>query len=93
MFFEFGLADTENSGQRMIDPEHVFGTLGGVCSSNTDKGGYLNICLHPFDLRPRGAAHRHARPADPSRMKALPSVGLPTCGDGAALPRYLARLG
>jgi peptidoglycan-N-acetylglucosamine deacetylase len=81
MFFNFAWLDTENSAQRMMDPEHVFEIFWAAFWQQYRRGGYLNICLHPFIS---GRALRIAM-LDRliARMKALPGVWFPTCAEVA----------
>jgi peptidoglycan-N-acetylglucosamine deacetylase len=81
MFFNFAWLDTENSSQRMMDPEHVFEIFWAAFWQQYRRGGYLNICLHPFIS---GRALRIAM-LDRliARMKALPGVWFPTCAEVA----------
>jgi peptidoglycan-N-acetylglucosamine deacetylase len=77
MFFSFAWLNTENSAQRMMDPDHVFDIWWAAFLQQYRQGGYLNICLHPF------VSGRALRIAMLDRlitqMKGLPDVWFPTC--------------
>jgi peptidoglycan/xylan/chitin deacetylase (PgdA/CDA1 family) len=77
MFFSFAWLNTENSAQRMMDPDHVLDIWWAAFMHQYRQGGYLNICMHPFVS---GRALRIAM-LDRliARMKELPGVWFPTC--------------
>ena len=77
MFFSFAWLNSENSAQRMMDPDYVEEIWWQAFQQQYRRGGYLNICMHPFVS---GRALRIAM-LDRliSRMKALPGVWFPTC--------------
>ena len=77
MFFSFTWLNSENSAQRMMDPDHVEEIWWRAFEQQYQQGGYLNICMHPFVS---GRALRIAM-LDRliGRMKALPGVWFPTC--------------
>ena len=81
MFFNFAWLNTENDAQRMADPDRVFEIWWDAFRQQYGQGGYLNICLHPFDS---GRALRIAM-LDRliTRMKTLPGVWFPTCEEVA----------
>ena len=77
MFFSFAWLNSENDAQRMMDPDHVEEIWWQAFLQQYQKGGYLNIVMHPFVS---GRAMRIAM-LDRliGRMKALPGVWFPTC--------------
>ncbi|MFO1080089.1 MAG: polysaccharide deacetylase family protein [Reyranellaceae bacterium] len=77
MFFSFAWLNTENDAQRMMDPEHVLEIWWAAFEQEYRRGGYLNICMHPFVS---GRALRIAM-LDRliARMKTLPDVWFPSC--------------
>jgi peptidoglycan/xylan/chitin deacetylase (PgdA/CDA1 family) len=81
MFFSFAWLNTENSAQRMADPDRVLELWWDAFWRQYQKGGYLNICLHPF------VSGRSMRVAMLdrliTRMKVLPGVWFATCEDVA----------
>lgn len=81
MFFSFAWLNTENDAQRMMDPDHVEEIWWRAFLQQYQRGGYLNICMHPFVS---GRALRIAM-LDRliARMKALPGVWFPTCEEVA----------
>jgi peptidoglycan/xylan/chitin deacetylase (PgdA/CDA1 family) len=81
MFFSFAWLNTENDAQRMMDPDHVEEIWWRAFLQQYRRGGYLNICMHPFVS---GRALRIAM-LDRliARMKALPGVWFPTCEEVA----------
>jgi peptidoglycan/xylan/chitin deacetylase (PgdA/CDA1 family) len=81
MFFSFAWLNTENDAQRMMDPDHVEEIWWRAFEETYRQGGYFNVCMHPFVS---GRALRIAM-LDRliTRMKALPGVWFPTCGEVA----------
>jgi peptidoglycan/xylan/chitin deacetylase (PgdA/CDA1 family) len=81
MFFSFAWLGSENDAQRMMDPEHVMEIWWAAFEQEYRRGGYLNICMHPFVS---GRALRIAM-LDRliERMKRLPGVWFPTCEEVA----------
>jgi peptidoglycan/xylan/chitin deacetylase (PgdA/CDA1 family) len=81
MFFSFAWLNTENEAQRMMDPDHVEEIWWRAFLQQYQRGGYLNICMHPFVS---GRALRIAM-LDRliARMKRLPGVWFPTCEEVA----------
>jgi peptidoglycan/xylan/chitin deacetylase (PgdA/CDA1 family) len=77
MFFSFAWLGSDNSAQRMMDPDHVEEIWWQAFLQQYQQGGYLNIVMHPFVS---GRALRIAM-LDRliNRMKALPGVWFPTC--------------
>ncbi|MCW5733752.1 MAG: polysaccharide deacetylase family protein [Enhydrobacter sp.] len=77
MFFSFAWLGSDNSAQRMMDPDHVEEIWWRMFEQCYRDGGYMNICMHPFVS---GRALRIAM-LDRliNRMKALPGVWFPTC--------------
>ena len=77
MYFSFAWLGSDNSAQRMMDPDHVEEIWWQAFLQQYRQGGYLNICMHPFVS---GRALRIAM-LDRliARMKALPGVWFPTC--------------
>ena len=81
MFFSFAWLGSDNSAQRMMDPDHVEEIWWRMFEQCYRDGGYLNICMHPFVS---GRALRIAM-LDRliNRMKALPGVWFPSCEEVA----------
>ena len=77
MFFSFAWLGSDNSAQRMMDPDHVEEIWWQAFLQQYRQGGYLNIVMHPFVS---GRALRIAM-LDRliERMKRLPDVWFPTC--------------
>jgi peptidoglycan/xylan/chitin deacetylase (PgdA/CDA1 family) len=77
MFFSFAWLGSENSAQRITDPDRVFDIWWAAFRQQYREGGYLNICMHPFVS---GRALRVAM-LDRliTRMKSLPGVWFPSC--------------
>ena len=80
-FFSFTWMDTENSAQRIADPDRVLDMWWDAFVQQYRAGGYLNICLHPF-VSGRGLRIRMLDELI-SRMQALPGVRFATCADVA----------
>jgi hypothetical protein len=81
MFFSFAWLGSDNSAQRMMDPDHVEELWWRMFERCYRDGGYMNICMHPFVS---GRALRIAM-LDRliGRMKALPGVWFPSCEEVA----------
>ena len=81
MFFSFAWLGSDNSAQRMMDPDHVEELWWRMFEQCYRDGGYMNICMHPFVS---GRALRIAM-LDRliNRMKALPGVWFPSCEEVA----------
>jgi len=81
MFFSFAWLGSDNSAQRMMDPDHVEELWWRMFEQCYRDGGYMNVCMHPFVS---GRALRIAM-LDRliNRMKALPGVWFPSCEDVA----------
>lgn len=79
MFFSFAWLGSGNAVQRLTDPDRVFDLWWAAFWRQYQRGGYLNIVLHPFvsgralriDMLDRLIA----------RMKTLPGVWFPACGE------------
>ncbi|HSI02069.1 MAG TPA: polysaccharide deacetylase family protein [Reyranella sp.] len=81
MFFSFAWLGSDNSAQRMMDPDHVEEIWWRMFEQCYRDGGYMNVCMHPFVS---GRALRIAM-LDRliNRMKALPGVWFPSCEEVA----------
>lgn len=81
MYFSFAWLSSENSAQRITDTDRVFDLWWAAFEQVYERGGYLNICLHPFVS---GRALRIAM-LDRliTRMKERPGVWFATCEDVA----------
>jgi peptidoglycan-N-acetylglucosamine deacetylase len=81
MFFSFAWLGSDNSAQRMMDPDHVEELWWRMFEQCYRDGGYMNICMHPFVS---GRALRIAM-LDRliGRMKTLPGVWFPSCEEVA----------
>ena len=81
MFFSFAWLGSDNSAQRMMDPDHVEEIWWRAFLKCYEQGGYYNICMHPFVS---GRALRIAM-LDRliQRMKTLPGVWFPSCEEVA----------
>ena len=79
MFFSFAWMGSGNAAQRITDPDRVEELWWDAFLHQYRQGGYLNVCLHPFVS---GRALRVAM-LDRliGRMKTLPGVWFPTCGE------------
>ena len=77
MYFNFNWLGTDASAQRITDPERVGDIWWAAFRQQYNVGGYLNVCMHPFQS---GRALRIAM-LDRliGRMKTLPGVWFPTC--------------
>ena len=73
----FNLLGSDPSAQRITDPERVCDIWWAAFRQQYNVGGYLNVCMHPFQS---GRALRIAM-LDRliARMKTLPGVWFPTC--------------
>ncbi|MCQ0021150.1 hypothetical protein [Actinomadura madurae] len=80
-FFSFAWLNTDNSAQRIADPDRVLELWWDAFWQQYQAGGYLNICLHPF------MSGRSLRVAMLdrliTRMKQLPGVWFASCEDVA----------
>jgi len=81
MYFSFAWLRSKPEAQRLADPDQVFEIFWQAFWQQYRKGGYLNVCLHPFIS---GRALRTAM-LDRLivRMKSLPGVWFPTCQEVA----------
>jgi peptidoglycan-N-acetylglucosamine deacetylase len=77
MYFNFNWLGSDPSAQRITDPERVFDIWWAAFRQQYNVGGYLNVCMHPFQS---GRALRISM-LDRliTRMKSLPGVWFPTC--------------
>jgi len=83
MFYSFAWLGSENSAQRITDPARVLELWWTAFQHQYERGGYLNICLHPFVS---GRALRIKMLEELiGRMKKLPGVWFPSCEE---LARY-----
>jgi len=81
MFFSFAWLSSDNAAQRVTDPNRVLELWWNAFQQQYRKGGYLNICLHPFVS---GRALRiDMLEKLVQRMKTLPGVWFPTCAEVA----------
>jgi hypothetical protein len=91
MYFNFNWLGTDASAQRITDPERVGDIWWAAFRQQYNAGGYLNVCMHPFQS---GRALRIAM-LDRliGRMKTLPGVWFPTCEQVArhCIDRYPPR--
>lgn len=79
MYFSFGWLSTPSAAQRILDVDEVLEIWWAAFLQQYRQGGYLNLLLHPF-------VSGHALRVDMlerliRRMKTLPGVWFPTCGD------------
>lgn len=79
MYYSFAWLGSSNPAQRLSDTDRVEELWWQAFEREYQKGGYLNICMHPFVS---GRALRVAM-LDRliARMKTLPGVWFPTCED------------
>lgn len=76
-FFTFGWIGSEPQAQRLADPERVLELWWEAFQHEYEKGGYLNILLHPYVS---GRALRIAMLEELiQRMKRCKGVWFPTC--------------
>ena len=91
MYFNFNWLGTDASAQRITDPERVGDIWWAAFRQQYNVGGYLNVCMHPFQS---GRALRIAM-LDRliGQMKTLPGVWFPTCEQVArhCIDRYPPR--
>ena len=81
MYFSFGWMGTRNDAQTMMDVDEVLEYWWDAFQNQYQRGGYLNILLHPFVS---GRALRVEMLNQlVLRMKTLPGVWFPTCEDVA----------
>jgi peptidoglycan-N-acetylglucosamine deacetylase len=93
MYFNFNWLGSDPSAQRITDPERVCDIWWAAFRQQYNVGGYLNVCMHPFQS---GRALRIAM-LDRliAQMKTLPGVWFPTCEKVAryCLDRHPPRAG
>ncbi len=76
-FYTFGWIGSPPEAQRLSDPERVLELWWDAFLYQYERGGYLNICLHPYVS---GRALRIAMLEELiCRMKRLDGVWFPTC--------------
>jgi peptidoglycan/xylan/chitin deacetylase (PgdA/CDA1 family) len=76
-FFTFGWIGSGPEAQHLADPERVLDLWWDAFLQQYERGGYLNICLHPYVS---GRALRIAMLDELiTRMKKLEGVWFPTC--------------
>ena len=82
MYFNFNWLGTDPSAQRITDPERVGDIWWAAFRQQYNVGGYLNVCMHPFQS---GRALRIAM-LDRliGKMKTLPGVWFPHLRTGRA---------
>lgn len=81
MYYSFAWLGSENSAQRITEPGRVEEMWWQAFKQAYDDGTYLNICLHPFVS---GRALRiEMLDRLIRRMKELPGVWFPSCGEMA----------
>lgn len=77
MFFSFAWKSSTPEAQRLSDPDRVLDMWWEGFCQQYDRGGYLNVCLHPFVS---GRAMRiEMLDRLITRMKDKPGVWFPTC--------------
>nr|WP_296766821.1 polysaccharide deacetylase family protein [Rhodococcus sp. (in: high G+C Gram-positive bacteria)] len=82
MYYNFAFFNSENSAQRITDPDRVFDVWWDGFWQQYQEGGYMNICLHPESS---GRALRvDMLDRLINRMKTLPGVWFPSCAEVAA---------
>ena len=90
-FYTFGWLGSDSPAQRMSDPDRVLEMWWAAFLQQYNKGGYLNVCVHPYVS---GRALR-VEMLDRliRRMKKLPGVWFSTCEETArhCLKRFPAR--
>jgi peptidoglycan-N-acetylglucosamine deacetylase len=81
MFYSFAWLGSDNSAQRITDPDRVSEMWWSAFWQQYQTGGYLNVVMHPFVS---GRALRTAMMDRLiARMKSLPSVWFATCEEVA----------
>jgi peptidoglycan-N-acetylglucosamine deacetylase len=81
MFYSFAWLGSDNSAQRITDPDRVSDIWWSAFWQQYQMGGYLNIVMHPFVS---GRALRTAMMDRLiARMKSLPGVWFATCEEVA----------
>ncbi len=81
MFYSFNWLGSDNTEQRITDPDRVSDLWWDAFLQQYEKGGYLNICMHPsVSGRPLRIAMLDKLI---TRMKTLPDVWFPTCAEVA----------
>lgn len=80
-FYTFGWLGSDSPAQRMSDPDRVLEMWWAAFLQQYNKGGYLNVCVHPYVS---GRALR-IEMLDQliRRMKKLPGVWFSTCEETA----------
>jgi peptidoglycan-N-acetylglucosamine deacetylase len=81
MYYNFNWLGSDSPAQRIADPERVHDIWWAAFREQYREGGYLNVCMHPFQS---GRALRVAM-LDRliAEMKRLPGVWFPTCNEVA----------
>ena len=90
-FYTFGWLGSDSPAQRMSDPDRVLEMWWAAFLQQYNKGGYLNVCVHPYVS---GRALRiEMLDQFIRRMKRLPDVWFSTCEETArhCLKHYPAR--
>jgi len=90
-FYTFGWLGSDSPAQRMSDPDRVLEMWWAAFLQQYNKGGYLNVCLHPYVS---GRALRiEMLDQFIRRMKRLPGVWFATCEETASwcLKQFPAR--
>jgi peptidoglycan/xylan/chitin deacetylase (PgdA/CDA1 family) len=81
LFFNFAFVNTDNSAQRIADPDRVLELWWDAFRQQYQVGGYLNICLHPYISGRSMRVDMLDRLI--TRMKELPGVWFAGCGEVA----------
>jgi peptidoglycan/xylan/chitin deacetylase (PgdA/CDA1 family) len=77
MFYNFAWLGSDNAGQRITDTDRVEAMWWEAFRQQYRRGGYLNICMHPFVS---GRAQRiDMMDRLIARMKRMPGVWFATC--------------
>ncbi len=80
-FYTFGWLGSDREAQRMSDPDRVLEMWWAAFLQQYNKGGYLNVCVHPYVS---GRALRiEMLDQFIRRMKKLPGVWFSTCEETA----------
>ena len=90
-FYTFGWLGSDSPAQRMSDPDRVLEMWWAAFLQQYNKGGYLNVCVHPYVS---GRALRiEMLDQFIRRMRKLPGVWFATCEETArwCLKHYPAR--
>jgi len=81
-FYTFGWLGSDNPAQRMSDPDRVLEMWWAAFLQQYNKGGYLNVCVHPYVS---GRALRiEMLDQFIRRIKTMPGVWFSTCEETAA---------